>query len=45
MMPVNNDDVVTPLGSGVFLGRYQVPGATPGQELVNAVDGMIGDVG
>ena len=32
------------LGSGVFLGRCQLPGAMPGQELVNTVDRMIGDV-
>jgi hypothetical protein len=32
------------LGSGMFLGRDQLPGATPGQELINTVDGMSSDV-
>ena len=39
------DDGVTPLGSGVFLGKCQLPGAMPGQEFVNTVDLVIGDVG
>jgi len=42
-IPLNNFELA-PLGSGVFLGRRQLPGAVPGQELVNTVDGMIGDV-
>ncbi|MDM5175712.1 hypothetical protein PO883_00610 [Massilia sp. DJPM01] len=37
--------VLTPLGNGGFLGRGQLPGAMSGQELVNAIDGMIGDMG
>ena len=29
----------------MFLGRYQLRGEMPGQELVNTVDGMIGYMG
>jgi hypothetical protein len=35
---------ITPMGSGVLLGRCQLPGAMPRQELVITVDGMIGEV-
>lgn len=36
------DDVATPLGNGVFFGRCQLLGAMPEQDLVNAVDRVIG---
>lgn len=40
-----SDDSVTPLESGVFLGRCLPLGAMPAQKLVNTVAGMIGKVG
>ena len=39
------DANVTSPGSGVYLGRCQLPGAMPGQERVNTDDATIGDEG
>lgn len=39
------DNGITPLGIGVFLGRGNLRGVVPGQEVVNPVNGVIGDIG
>jgi len=39
------DDGITPLRRGAFLSRGELRGAVPGQDVINPVDRMLGDLG